>query len=142
MKIRLFVAAIFLFICAEYSLACGNYPVMSTKKEDGAKVGIVIPETTIKSTPEWSPVQGEPPLSISTVFRIVKDWSKHEYARYDDIAIRQISLREYGCTRHASRWFYIVDFQPVIDGNKLWGTANWVAVLLDGTVIGVTNVDK
>jgi hypothetical protein len=118
------------------TFACGGeHPVLRTEKEDGTKIGLFISFDQIKATKKWSPEEGEPPLSISDAYSIVKDWGKKEYARYDSVEIRELKLAQHGCSLFSNSWYYVVDFTPVLDGNKLWGSGNWVAVLMDGTVI-------
>ena len=87
-------------------------------------------------TPKWSPGEGEPPLPISQVVAIATKWAKGKYTRYDSVKIRSIDLDERGCGSLKGHWYYIVNFTPVIDGNAVFGSGNFAAVLMDGTVIG------
>lgn len=34
--------------------------------------------------------------------------------------VRELSLKKYGCSLVSDRWYYVVDLNPVIDGNELW----------------------
>ncbi|GGC05785.1 hypothetical protein GCM10011352_34980 [Marinobacterium zhoushanense] len=125
-------------LSSEVSLACGGppTPVLSTHKDDGTQVGIFISQEQIEQTEEWRPEDGEPPLKVSSAYKIVQEWGRQQYARYDGVNVRELSLKKYGCSDVINRWYYIVDLNPVIDGNGLWGSGNWAAVLMDGTVIG------
>lgn len=119
------------------TFACSaDRPVLSTKKDDGTQIGLFISNEQIKATPEWNPEEGEPPLGVSEAYRLVKDWDKDAYSRYDSVEVDDFTLSKYGCSLVSDRWYYVIDLAPVIDGNKLWGSGNWAAVLLDGTVIG------
>jgi len=134
---KILLVSVFLAAGANSAFACSSdRPVLSTEKDDGTKVGLFISMTQIEATPEWNPEDGEPPLSISTAYRLVKDWGNQEYARYDSVKVQGLRLTAYGCSRVSDRWYYVIDLAPVIDGNKLWGSGNWAAVLMDGTVIG------
>ena len=121
---------------SSYAYACGDHPVMSTRKNDGTQIGLFISQQQIESTQKWSPQDGEPPLGISAAYRIIKEWAETEYIRYDEVKIKEISLKPYGCSLVSSRWYYVIDLNPIIEGNELWGSGNWVAVLMDGTIIG------
>ena len=134
---KILLVSVFLAAGANAAFACSSdRPVLSTEKDDGTKVGLFISTTQIEAAPEWNPEDGEPPLSISTAYRLVKDWGNQEYARYDSVEVQGLRLTAYGCSRVSNRWYYVIDLAPVIDGNKLWGSGNWAAVLMDGTVIG------
>lgn len=134
---KILLVLLFLVAGSNAALACSSdRPVLSTEKDDGTKVGLFISTSQIEATPEWNPEAGEPPLSISTAYRLVQDWGEQEYARYDSVEVEDLRLSPYGCSRVSDRWYYVIDLAPVIDGNKLWGSGNWAAVLMDGTVIG------
>ena len=119
-----------------YSHFCGSNPVISTKKDDGTKRGLFITQQEIETAPKWSPNLGEPHLSISTIYTLVKEWAKTEYIRYEGIVVTQIALQPYRCSSVKDRWYYIVDFNPVFDGNQVYAGGHWAAVLMDGTIIG------
>ncbi|MCP5014606.1 MAG: hypothetical protein GY938_04905 [Ketobacter sp.] len=80
-------------------------------------------------------------MSISEAHRLVMEWSKTEYSKYDSVGVRSIELSTYGCSAVNNRWYYRFDLKPVFDGNEVWGAGNWAAVLMDGTVIGSTEID-
>jgi len=126
------------FLFSGTAAACGNgkYPVMSTRKDDGKQIGIFIAQDQMERTQAWKPEQGEPPLSVSAAYRAAKEWGRQHYTRYDDVNVREFSLKKYGCSLVSDRWYYLFDLNPVIDGNELWSSGNWAAVLMDGTVIG------
>lgn len=136
MKVLTKFIPILAFLFSSSAIACGEHPVMSTTKDDGAKVGIFLSSSAVEQTTHWQPDEGEPPLSISDAYRLVKEWAEHEYSRYDTVRIDSITLREYGCSTVRNRWYYLLDIRPVIDGNELFGSGDWAAVLFDRTVIG------
>ncbi|MEE8548937.1 MAG: hypothetical protein V3S74_05645 [Alphaproteobacteria bacterium] len=120
--------------CVE-AYECGRYPVMSTTKEDGTRIGLIIHNEQIEKTPKWSPGEGEPPLPLAQTIAIATKWAKGKYSRYDSVKVWSIDLKEFGCGSLKGHWYYIVHFKPVIDGNTLFGGGNFAAVLMDGTVI-------
>ncbi|NVK39732.1 MAG: hypothetical protein HWE39_00685 [Oceanospirillaceae bacterium] len=125
-------------LISESAFACDDskHPVLSSRKNDGTKVGLFIQEDKIKNTEEWVPDKGSPPFSITAAYKIIKEWAQEHYSRYDGVNVREISLKRYECSSVPNLWYYLIDLNPVIDGNELWGPGNWAAVLMDGTVIG------
>ncbi len=129
-----------LLLTAFPAIACpSDTTVMTTTRDDGKTIRLMIAESQFAQAPKWKLGEGEPPVSISQVREAALAWAESEYSRYDSVEISSISLRESGgCSSNPRHWFYVVDFRPVIEGNRIWGSGNWAAVLLDGTVIGPT----
>ena len=123
---------------SDYS--CGSHPMLTTTREDGSKLGLVILPDQIASTPEWTPGTGEPPLALSKAVQLAEQWAKNEYKRYDSVQVRNITLSEYGCPEQKRHWYYTVYFAPVIDGNVLFGSGYFAAVLMNGSIVGSTPI--
>jgi len=75
-------------------------------------------------------------LSVSEAYRLLNDWGVHAFDRYDGVAVNSIRLTQYGCSLVSDRRYYVLDFAPVIEGNELRGNENWIAVLMDETIVG------
>ena len=138
-----YIALIVLSLC--YGLAqanCGDRPVMTTQKEDGTTVGLVVTEEQQHKTPKWKIGSGEPPLALSKAIGAALSWAKKNYKRYDDVQVHSISLSSIGCSQARDKWYYLVHFSPIIDGNALFGSGYFAAVLMDGTVVGPTPVKR
>lgn len=136
MKVSMVICILIATLFSSYSYACGDRPVISTRTENGAQIGLFISQQQIEATQKWSPKMGEPPLSISSVYNLIEEWATIEYTRYDGVKIKEISLKQYRCSLVNHRWYYFIELSPVIEGNELWGSGNWVAILMDGTIIG------
>jgi hypothetical protein len=121
---------------------CGNHPVMSSVKDDGTTIGIVIDDGQRKRSPTWNVEAGEPPLPISKAVAAAKAWGKKTYTRYDDVRIQSVSLNSLGCTSEKDKWYYLISFSPIIDGNAVYGGGYFAAVLMDGTVIGPVPINR
>ena len=119
---------------------CGTRTVMSTTRDDGTKIGIVISDAQFARAPKWSPDKGEPPLSVSQVVKISMAWAKENFKRFDSVQIQSINLSEIGCTPGERQWYYLIHFFPIIDGNRVYSGGHFAAVLMDGTVIGPTQL--
>ena len=114
---------------------CGPTPVVSTE-DKGRHIELVLDGAAVARTPTWAPTKGDPPLSVSKAAAAALAWAKVRYKRYDSVKITELSLKEFSCSSLPDHWFYQVAFTPIIDGNKLFGSGNWAAVLMDGTVVG------
>ena len=121
---------------------CGDHPVMTTTKDDGTAVGIVITDDQRRKSPTWNIESGEPPLSISKAIAAAKVWGKKTYTRFDDVRIHSVSLSSIGCYSVKDKWYYLVNFSPIIDGNAVYGSGYFAAILMDGTVIGPVPVKR
>jgi hypothetical protein len=136
-----YALAIALFSASGLATAqCGSHAVMSTTREDGTKIGIVISDAQLAHAPAWSPDKGEPPLSIAQVAKLSLTWAKDNYKRFDSVQIHSIDLSEVGCTPGKHQWYYRVEFVPIIDGSRVYSGGHFVGVLMDGTVIGPTQL--
>ncbi|MEE8056476.1 MAG: hypothetical protein V3T17_01380 [Pseudomonadales bacterium] len=127
-------------ISSQISLAsamCEDFTPMSTRGQDGTEVKLVLPGSKVFSSTSWSPEAGEPPLSISSVFQTANNWASENLAKYDHIVIESIALKKYGCPNSNNKeyWYYMIDYSPSIDGQRLWGSGNWLSVLMSGEVI-------
>jgi hypothetical protein len=137
--IQIAAATILLSSFASAYAACLGHPVVTTQLDDGSKVGIVVKEAQFKKAPAWAPSKGEPPLSISKVVIAAEKWAKTEYASYDSARIHSVDLTEFGCNDDPRYWYYLVHFLPMKNGQPSFG-GHFIAVLLDGTVIGPTRI--
>ena len=122
--------------------ACGKTSVMSATGDDGKKVELVMDSAIVEKAPAWSPGAGDPPLSIADASEIALAWASEKYRRYDGVEIREISLTALGCESSKAHWYYIFDFTPLMGGNRMYGTGNWAAVLMDGAVVGSSQSDS
>jgi hypothetical protein len=121
--------------CSPPSVAfgCDDRPVMTTTDPDGNTTELFIPDDRLNKAPRWMPGQGEPPLPVSKAISIAQAWAGKAYSRFDSVRINEVTLARAGCGE--GQWYYRLDFSPVVDGNVLYGSGYWVAVLMDGTVV-------
>jgi len=139
MRITHFISAI--LILASYSATSCEYPVASTKLDDGRYVGLVIPEKVISSQEKWNPTESEPPISIVMASQKIKEWAKEKYSKYDNVNIAEISLADFR-RRNQGYWYYKFDLVPMFDGRKVFHQASWAVLLFDGTIIEPTEIEK
>ncbi len=92
-------------------------------------------EETVGKTPEWFPEKTDPPLAVSRAIAIAKKAALEDHPKFDDLIVSSVEVRRAGCVRSDNRWFYLVDFSPVIDGQSFSGSEITAAVLMDETVV-------
>ena len=118
-----------------WSFSCDEIPFSSTVLDDGTKIGVYVSDQQIEQTPKWSPQSGAPPLSLIQAIEIATEWADKEYNRFDNVEVYSIDLRRIGCRRAGEHWVYMFHFTPVMEGERLWGSRYFAAVLMDGNVI-------
>ena len=143
-KILVLLLSIVPFIAHSNSNFCENHTPISTETMDGEKFGLVIPGSKIRKTQAWSPEEMvSPPLTTYGVYALVNDWAVYNLPKFDGIEIRSMELLKYACRSINSDkeyWYYIVEYYPLLDGNKMLGSNNYVGVLMSGEVIGVKSI--
>lgn len=125
----------FVLAPAGRAFACGDYPVFSVKTEEGGEIGLYLPAEQVAKTPEWEPGQGDPPLALTGAIDAALQWAKTKYTKFDSVGIRDVELRRTGCGSDTKRWYYIFNFSLYLDGSALFGSGQFAAVLMDGTVV-------
>jgi hypothetical protein len=107
----------------------------ATLPDGGGKNELVIDSSKVEKTPQWTPGVGEPPLMIGKATSIALSWGKKHFSRFDGVEIDRISLADSSCSGEGKKWYYIFEFTPVMAGNRMFGSGNWLAVLMDGSII-------
>ena len=118
-----------------FAYECGDHPFSSTSKQDGSKIGLFATLEDFDGSKSWSIENGEPPLSISEAVVIVKAWAASFYTRFDSVAVSSFRMQGDVCWKAKDQWVYVFDLAPIIDGNKLYGSAYMAAVTMSGKVI-------
>ena len=127
-----------LFNACGDAVACGENPVVtliggpirSDKAITTTRRGLFVPLDWLRNAPIWSPGQGDVPLSISDALDLALNWAKQQVPLNFDLEVAGISLRP---CRELDTWYYVVLFD--------FGDITHVAILFDGTLIGLTNID-
>jgi len=117
------------------SFNCSSIPLWVTKTEQGQQYGFYATAEQMLKTEQWSPALGAPPLAMDKIVAVLEKWSSSKYPEYDRVVVDGISLRNYHCPDVSARWYYIVDYIPVIDGGKKMGKYSSAVILMDGSVL-------
>lgn len=109
---------------------------MQLRLQDGSLLRIFALDEQIEGTQSWEMDEtANPPLALNRALQIAQNWAAKNYPQFDEVRVGRISLHERRCGFARGRWFYVFDFDPVIDRKLQLGTEHFVAVLMDGTVI-------
>ncbi len=124
-----------LIVIGGEAVACGEKSVVvshrTIRSEDATiKRGLFVPLEWLRNAPLWTPEKGDPPLSISTAHDLALSWAKQRDPANSRLEVADISLRP--CSE-LDTWYYVVTFNGA--------EVSTVAVLFDGTLIGMTQID-
>jgi hypothetical protein len=126
---------------------CGqsNFSVTLFQGDDArGKYQYVTDTTTLEHTPEWNPAGGgDPPLLPAAAIQKAREAGRQQFPKADDVAIISLQLskslfRHVEATRHENltRWYYVVYFSPVMNGETyLKESLAHCVVLMDGSVL-------
>jgi hypothetical protein len=102
---------------------------------DGAYDTYYASEQQVSSSPVWDPAKDSLPLSVPKAVSLAKVWLKQQHPKFDDLILRSIQIEPVSAARAKSRWFYMLNFDPVVDGRAFWGGDLHAAILMDGTIV-------
>lgn len=91
-----------------------------------------------QSQPKWTPMSdGPPPLAIAKAVESGEAWLRKQHPDLQKLAVSQVTLKAQGQSGPGTRegWFYRIEYQPVVAGQRLWGGEFVAVVLFDGTVV-------
>ncbi len=109
---------------------------MQLRLQDGTLVRIFALDEQIDNTIRWEMDESsDPPLALPRALEIARAWAAKNYPKFDEVRIGRISLNERRCGFSRGHWFYVFDFDPVEDGKVQLGTEQFIAILMDGTVL-------
>ena len=136
------ILGMLLFSVEVSAYECGSSPFRTSENGKGVKVGLFIQNEDFVNSPKWSLGSGEPPLSISKAASIISDWANQNYTKFDSMKISSITLQENGCLVLKDHWIYVVDINPIIDGNELFGGGYMAAITMEGKIIEPRDISE
>ncbi len=109
---------------------------MQLRLQDGTLVRIFVLDEQIDNSIRWEmDERSDPPLALPRALEIARTWAAKNYPQFDGVRIGRISLNERRCGFSRDHWFYVFAFDPIQDGKLQLGTEQFIAILMDGTVI-------
>ena len=138
----LIATILYLVSASAFSYDCGERPFRTSTNNNGEKIGLFAAKEYFVASPKWEIGEGEPPLQISEAIALVSTWANQKYTRFDSMEIRSVQLQERSCIDSKGDWLYVVELDPVIDGNKLFGGSYTVAVTMAGEIIESKRINE
>lgn len=92
----------------------------------------------LEASPSWSPSSGAPPLAIEKAVALATRWIREKNPRFDDFKPTRITFQRTSRSENGHsfrRWYYTIDFEPVMNEEALYGGTYVAVVLFDGTVV-------
>ena len=109
---------------------------MNHVTSDGKSTIHKISVAKARALDEWDPESGDPaPLSFKKAITEGKAWMMKKYPKMDDFQVRSITIEKMGWSSLRNRWYYKIEFNPIVGGQKLFGSMFTAVVLLDGSVV-------
>jgi hypothetical protein len=126
------LVAIFTWDTASALTGCpGGWRYFSN--EAGKPVMLALSEVDLMRTPQWSPMEGDPPLSIAKASSIARAHFAIKRPGVSSLVLHEIELVPARCPS-GERWYYVFQFATHQRYEEMPG---WlvIAVLMDGTLI-------
>lgn len=124
------------FLMTSFSYAsCSNTPIVKGKRSDGGLVELYLNFDIIENTPSWNPHNlDSPSVSIVDAIGYFEMWADNSH-NDENFEINSIKLSRYGCYKSIDKWYYLIDYARLVNGEKEFEVGNWVAILLNGAVV-------
>jgi hypothetical protein len=96
-----------------------------------------VPREKFDAQLQWSPSAGSPPLPIGRAVEIADAWIKKQNPDVRQFVVTSVALARADSwgSGAAERWYYKVEFQPIVAGRRLFGGHFIAVVLFDGSVV-------
>jgi hypothetical protein len=129
-----------LAIVAALSSVAEAYDLSKVKVEDrrdsnGIRRVVILERDAVSKCPEWQPEKGWPPIPVDKALASARAKLKEQNPKVDDFELQEVALKSFRDSRLPNRWYYVFDFDPVLDGNLLFGSMYYAVVLMDGTAL-------
>jgi hypothetical protein len=119
------------------SMTPGMVFVASSRAQDGTMFTWEIPQQRGNAQPTWDPAtMPTPPVSIADATKVADAWLKQQTPELKTFVLTSLTLFRMQPYMWPDRWYYRLEFDPIVAGRRLSGAGNFVAVvLLDGSVV-------
>src|SRR5262245_11700937 len=119
--------------------ACDGEPVYVQDVTDGRRFAIFMTKEQVRKSPPWND-SGMPAMTWMRASDFLIKWAKGKYADYDEVKLYQIQIEGFPCSDLQQHRFYVFQLYLAKKGKEILGGEHFAAVLLDGTVVGPTEL--
>jgi len=102
---------------------------------EGLMFGFEVSAERVEKLPRWSPSGAQPPLPIGAAVQAAEEWIKKRHAEIRQFEVSTVALSRVTWPGLADRWYYRIEFQPIVGGQRLYGGQFIAVVLFDGSVV-------
>ena len=134
---RKFVASLLILVALGVQAQSSDEILLFSSTDlTGVSVKYVISKKRAETVPVWDPLSMEPPLTLARASGIALDWLKTKHPDVPTFLLSGISIREFPIRPAlAKRWYYQLDFDPVVGGKRLGGGQFAAIIPFDGSVV-------
>ena len=104
-------------------------------QEDGKSFEYVVSEARFAKVPEWAPEKQTPPLPIAKAIEVAKQAARAEHPEFKELLPWNISINQASSRDAHYRWFYVIEFYPLANGQPSSFTQVTALVLMDGGIV-------
>ena len=129
---------LFAVVCAGISEAQTkpNITLYQMRTANGVNENFSITEKMAVKVPEWYPAKSSvPPLTIDRATNLAKEWIKKKDPKSKGFDVSSIKMSRIVWPGIANKWFYLIDFERMIEGYGSTGEDIFVVILMDGTIV-------
>lgn len=110
-------------------------PLLKMTASDGAELQWSVAESQFASVPAWHPEEGEPaPLDLRLAITLARDSVRKRNPDITEFALSNIKMCR-GDHPFEDRWYYLIQFRPVVGGRPMSGGLYVGCVLANGIVV-------
>lgn len=118
---------------------CDREPVYVQKTRDGRKFAIFMTRDQVKKSPLWDD-NAFPAMTWMSASDFLIKWARKKYKNYKEVKFYQVQIEGFPCPELNQHRFYLFQLYLAEEGKECYGGEHFGAVLLDGTVIGPTEI--
>jgi hypothetical protein len=105
------------------------------RSDDGTELRVAITRQQAENVPSWDPEEKQVlPLSMEMAIGLARDSIRNRHSSISEFRVAAIEIDRLH-SAFQDRWYYIINFRPVIEGRSLIGGLYASFVLMDGTVV-------
>jgi hypothetical protein len=110
-------------------------PITTITANDGAELRFVATESQIAAVPAWHPEDGQAaPLDLRLAINLGRDSVRKRNPEIVEFALRSITMSRLD-PPYDDRWYYFIQFRPIVGGRPMVGGLYFGCVLANGTVV-------
>jgi hypothetical protein len=122
---------------AAIAQARGDVTLFGHGEMNGPMYNWEVTTQRFEAQPKWLPTNPALPLTIPKAVDAAQTWIKKKNPEVKEFAVSSIAISPIGCcsSKSQDRWYYRIEFNPIVGGQPLFGGHFIAVVLFDGTLV-------